>query len=257
VAVQVSMNNHYLTNKPIMKNLFLLLSASLLFISTACAQWGSEKVRGNGNMVTNSRDVGSYEGVQLVGSLNVELISGNEGNIKVQAESNLQEHITTEVKNGKLRISTKEGFNLNPKDEILIIVPVESIEEVSVTGSGDIWTKDQLKASSMKVQVTGSGDLKLDLEVKDLKGMVTGSGDIELKGKSQNFECTVTGSGDFEAYNLRAENVEARVSGSGDIMVYAGKTLKASVSGSGDIVYKGNPEKQDFKTNGSGSVSSH
>jgi len=240
-----------------MKNLFLFLSATLLFITTACAQWGGEKVRGNGDVVTNSRNVGSYDGVQLVGSMNVELISGNEGKIKVQAESNLQEYITTEVKNGKLKISTKEGFNLSPKDEILIIVPVESIEEVSVTGSGDIWTKDQLKASSMKVQVTGSGDLKLDLEVKDLKGMVTGSGDIELRGKSKNFECTVTGSGDFEAYDLRAENVEARVSGSGDIMVYAGKSLKASVSGSGDIVYRGNPENQDFKTNGSGSVSSN
>ncbi|SDR73182.1 head GIN domain-containing protein [Gramella sp. MAR_2010_147] len=240
-----------------MKKLFLFLTASLLFITTACAQWNSERIRGNGDMVTKTRNVGSYDGVQLVGSMNVELISGSEGNIKVQAESNLQEFITTEVKNGRLKISTKEGFNLNPKDDILIIVPVESIEEVSVTGSGDIWTKNKLKASNMKVQVTGSGDLVLDLEVKDLKGMVTGSGDVKLRGKSQNFECTVTGSGDFEAYDLQAENVEARVSGSGDIMVYASNSLKASVSGSGDIVYKGNPAKQDFKTHGSGSVSSH
>lgn len=240
-----------------MKKSFLFLAASLIFITTACAQWGGEKVKGNGDMVTKTRNVGSYDGVQLVGSMNVELISGSEGNLKIQAESNLQEYITTEVKNGKLKLSTKEGFNLQPKDDILISVPVESIEEVSVTGSGDIWTKDRLKSSNMKVNVTGSGDLVLDLEVKDLKGMVTGSGDVKLKGRSQNFECTVTGSGDFEAYDLQAENVEARVSGSGDIMVYASNSLKASVSGSGDIVYKGNPGKQDFKTSGSGSVSSH
>jgi len=240
-----------------MKKSILLLATSLLFMATACAQWGGKKVRGNGDMVTKTRTVDSYDGVQLVGSMNVELVSGSEGNLKVEAESNLQEYITTEVRNGKLKISTKEGFNLHPKDEILIIVPIESIEEVSVTGSGDIWTKDRLKSSNMKVQVTGSGDLMLDLEVKDLKGMVTGSGDVKLKGKSQNFECTVTGSGDFEAFELQAENVEARVSGSGDIMINASNSLKASVSGSGDIVYKGNPAKQDFKTHGSGSVSSH
>lgn len=240
-----------------MKRSFLFLAVSLLFMTTACAQWNGKKIKGNGDVVTKTRDVGSYDGVQLVGSMNVVLISGSEGNLKVEAESNLQEYILTEVKNGKLKISTEKGYSLQPKEDILITVPVESINEVSITGSGDIWTKDVLKSSEMKVQVTGSGDLKLDLEVKDLKGMVTGSGDVKLKGKSQNFECTVTGSGDFEAYELQAENVEASVSGSGDIMVNASNSLKASVSGSGDIKYKGNPEKQDFKTHGSGSVSSY
>jgi len=240
-----------------MKKSILFLATSLLFMATACAQWGGEKVRGNGDMVTKSRNVGSYDGVQLVGSMNVELISGSEGTIDIQAESNLQEYITTEIRNGKLKISTKKVFYLHPKDDILITVPIETVEEISVTGSGDIWTKDKLTSSNMKVQVTGSGDLKLHLEVKDLEGMVTGSGDVQLKGRSQNFECTVTGSGDFEAYELHAENVEARFSGSGDIMVYASNSLKASVSGSGDIAYKGNPAQQDFKTNGSGSVSSH
>ena len=240
-----------------MKRSFALLAVFLMVLTTASAQWGSKKIRGNGDVVTKSRNVGEYDGVQLVGSMNVILVSGNEGQLEVKAESNLQEHILTEVKNGKLKISPEEGYNLSPKEEILITVPVKSINEVSVTGSGDIWTKDKLKSPNMKVHVTGSGDLKLELEVDDLEGMVTGSGDIELKGSSRNFECTVTGSGDFEAFNLQAENVVARVSGSGDIMVYAGNSLKASVSGSGDIVYKGNPEKQDFRTNGSGSVSSH
>lgn len=239
-----------------MKKSFLLLAVSIMFITTACAQWSSERVRGNGDVVTKTRNVGSYDGVKLVGSMNVQLVSGSEGKLTIEAESNLQEHILTEVKNGMLKISTEKGYNLSPKDDILITVPVESISEISVTGSGDIWTKDMLKSSNMKVQVTGSGDLVLDLEVKNLEGMVTGSGDITLKGRSQNFECTVTGSGDFEAYELQAENVEARVSGSGDIMVNASNSLKASVSGSGDIVYKGNPAKQDFKTHGSGSVSS-
>ena len=240
-----------------MKKSFLLVAVCIMFLQSAFAQWGNEKIRGNGDMVTKTRSVGDYDGIRLVGSMNVELVSGSEGKITVNAESNLQEYIVTEVKNGMLKISTEKGYNLSPKNDILITVPVESISEISVTGSGDIWNKDKLKASEMKVQVTGSGDLVLDLEVEDLEGTVTGSGDIELKGRSQSFECTVTGSGDFNAYGLQAENVEARVSGSGDIMVYAARSLKASVSGSGDITYKGNPEKQDFKTHGSGSVSSH
>lgn len=240
-----------------MKKSILFLAAFLMVLTSANAQWGNKSIRGNGNKITKIRSVGSYDGVSLVGSLNVQLVSGSEGTIKVEAESNLQEYIITEVNNGVLKITTEKGININPKEKILITVPIESISEIAVTGSGDIWTVDKLKSSELKVQLTGSGDIKLDLEVKDLQGKITGSGDILFKGKSENFDCTVTGSGDFDAFNLQASNVEARVSGSGDIMVNASNMLKATVSGSGDISYKGNPTKQDFKTNGSGSVSSH
>jgi hypothetical protein len=240
-----------------MKRIFLFFAVCLLVFTSACGQWNSEKIKGNGKMQTTERNVDSYDAVKLVGSMNVQLTAGKEGNLKVEAESNLHEYIVTEVNGGILKISTKKGFNVHPSKKILITVPFESLEEISLTGSGDIWTADTVKGSELKVHVTGSGDMKLNLEVKDLKGAITGSGDIQLKGKSKNFKCSVTGSGDFEAFEMIAENVEAQVSGSGDIMVNASKSLKATVSGSGDIVYKGNPEKQDFKTHGSGRVSSH
>lgn len=236
----------------------LLLSAFLLLAFTSVqAQWGSKKVRGNGNMVTEIRNTSDYEKIHVVGSMNVKLVSGSEGNIKVAAESNLQEYILTEVKNGTLKISTEKGVNLQTRKDLLITVPVESVNDISLTGSGDIWTQDRLSEEELSVSVTGSGDMVLDIKSKYLKGHVTGSGDIKIKGSSENFACNVTGSGDFDAFDLKAKHVEARVSGSGDVMVYAASSLKANVSGSGDIVYKGDPEKQNFKTNGSGKVSSY
>lgn len=241
-----------------MKKSLLLICVCLLTLSCVNAQWGNNKrVKGNGDMVSETRNTDPYDEIKLVGSMDVQLVAGQEGKITVDAESNLQEYILTEVKNGALKISTKDGYNLAPKDEILITVPFESLEAVSVTGSGDMWTNDKITSSNLDIQVTGSGDMKLELEVEDLEGRITGSGDVKLKGKSKNFACKVTGSGDFNAYDLYAQNVEAKVSGSGDIMVNAKNSLKASVSGSGDITYKGNPEKQDFNSHGSGSVSSH
>ncbi|MBT8319234.1 MAG: DUF2807 domain-containing protein [Gramella sp.] len=241
-----------------MKKTLLLIGICFLTLSCVNAQWGNgEKVKGNGDMVTKSRSTETYDEINLVGSMNVQLVAGKEGTINIEAESNLHEYILTEVKNGVLRISTEDGYNLSPREDILITVPFESLEAVSLTGSGDIRTKDKINSSNMQVQVTGSGDIKLELEVTDLEGIITGSGDVKLKGSSRNFDCKVTGSGDFDAYELLAENVEAKVSGSGDIMVNAKNSLKASVSGSGDIVYKGNPEKQDFNSHGSGEVSSY
>ncbi len=240
-----------------MKKALLLIGICFLSFSCINAQWKGENVKGNGEMVTKTRSTDSYDEIKLVGSMNVKLVDGHEGRINVEAESNLHEYILTEVNNGTLKIATKDGYNLAPKNEILITVPFESLNHISVTGSGDIWTQDRINAKNLEVQVTGSGDIKLEVTAETIEGKITGSGDIKLKGNSRDFKCNVTGSGDFDAYDLKAENVKARVTGSGDIMVYASISLKASVSGSGDIVYMGNPERQDFNTHGSGKISSY
>lgn len=243
-----------------MKKTILILAALLLGIGTANAQWWkNERIKGNGEMISQNRSVSNYDKVNLVGSMDVELISGKEGALKVEAESNLQEYITTEVSNGVLKISVKKGVSISPSGNrgIKVIVPFDEIEGVSITGSGDIRNSDQIKASRFETRLTGSGNLMLNLNVKDLNSAITGSGNTELKGNAENFSCTVTGSGDFEAFNLRASKVEVTISGSGDVEVTATEELKARVSGSGDIKFKGNPKKEDFKTTGSGSISSN
>lgn len=241
-----------------MKKTVILFSIILLATTSMNAQWwGGKKISGNGNMVSDSRNTSDYDNILLVGSLDVELISGKEGTLKVEAESNLQEYIITEVRDGKLKISVKEGVSLDPSRNmnIKITVPVETISELSLTGSGDLYNSGVLKASNLKLNVVGSGDMVLNLDAQEVSGAITGSGDVKLKGTSGSLNCKVTGSGDFMAYDLKAGRVEAAVMGSGDISVFVTESLKARVSGSGDISYKGNPEKQDFKTAGSGAIS--
>jgi len=87
-----------------MKNLFLILAVSFITITPAQCQWwgSSETVKGNGEMTSEKRSTSDYDEISLVGSMDVELISGTEGNLTVEAESNLQEYITTEVNGGTL-----------------------------------------------------------------------------------------------------------------------------------------------------------
>lgn len=235
----------------------LSLSLVLLFTSSCSAQWG-KRVKGNGNLTTIERSVGEYDAIGLAGWFDVDLVSGKEGEIKLEGESNLLEHIITEVKNGKLSIKVEKGYNLKPSswdDGIRIIVPIESIDAIALSGSGDIVGKTTIKTDEFRTAMSGSGDITLEIEANSVDASMSGSGDITLNGSTRDFEATISGSGDIKAYGLEADNVEAVVSGSADIRVTATKMLKARVSGSGDISYRGNPEKVDTKTSGSGDIS--
>lgn len=230
----------------------------IVAITTSCsAQWG-KGVKGNGDKVTIARSTGEYDAIAVSGWFNVDLVEGREGQLSLEGESNLLEYIVTEVKNGKLIIKTENNVNLKPSDwknGIRITVPIESVSAISLSGSGDIVGKTTLKTDDLETTMSGSGDITLDVDAHTIDASMSGSGDITFSGTTTDFTATISGSGDIKAFDLEADNVKATVSGSADIKVTANKMLEARVSGSGDIRYRGNPEKVDTKTSGSGDIS--
>ncbi|WP_438962163.1 head GIN domain-containing protein [Nonlabens sp.] len=236
------------------KILLLCIIACTAQISSA--QWfGNKSIKGNGEVISQTFNTGDYDEVTVAGSMDVTLISGTEGTIKVEAESNIMEHLRIEVSGSKLIIGTKNNTNINPKRAIKVTVPVEKIDYASVSGSGEIMSDMNLKARNFSLKVSGSGDMSLNIESENLKASVTGSGKMILTGRAENLNASVTGSGDLKATGLKANNVEASVTGSGDLAVYInGGDFKARVTGSGDIRYKGNTRNADKKITGSGDI---
>ena len=242
-----------------MRNLKLkLLIPCLMVASLSYGQWwgGKKGIKGNGNVTTVTRTTSDYDGIKCAGFMDFKLVEGNEGKITIEGESNLLEHIVTEVKNGKLVVKVAKGKNLKPSNNepIIVTVPYKDISSVSLAGSGDVWNEGTISASNLSVSLAGSGDIILNVQTSKVKGSVAGSGDLTLKGKTTDLDASVAGSGDFHGFGLDATNTTVSVAGSGDADVVCNGVLKARVAGSGDIEYRGNPTKEDTKVVGSGSI---
>jgi hypothetical protein len=241
-----------------MKNSIKTLVISAL-MSTTFAQaqsWFGEKIKGNGKQITEKRTTVEYDEIKLLGFYEVDLIAGKEGEISVQAEQNLMPYIKIEVEGSVLKIYQEKDKNLIPSrgKSILITVPFEVISAISLTGSGDIHTKNTIKTDKFTASLSGSGDLNLEVEVKEFDVKISGSGDFILKGKTDNLITKISGSGDIKANELDAKNADIAISGSGDVRVVCTENLKARVSGSGDVIYYGNPKSKDAKVSGSGNI---
>lgn len=236
----------------------LLKSIAALFVSilflTSCNAQKYGRIKGSGNIINETRNVGSFEKVAVSGSFDVFLVKGNEGKLDIKIEDNLLAYLVTEVDNGKLKIKWKKGTSINTRKAVIITVYFKDIEAVSLSGSGDIIGKDLIKSNNFEVAVAGSGDIKLDVETNEMDAAISGSGDIDLEGSSENFTAAIAGSGDIDAVNLKTDKAELRISGSGGITITVINELVAKISGSGDIKYKGNPKIEDIKVSGSGDV---
>jgi len=232
--------------------LFTLLLVSCI---PAQAQWG-KKIKGDGNLTSEKRNVADYNEIYVNGNIDVVLVDGKEGNITLEGEKNILDNIKVITKNDKLIIKNKDRVELRPSKgkDIKITVPVEQVSKLSLNGSGEIEGTFPLKSDTIKLQVNGSGDLEVALDATNVKASVTGSGDIEVSGKADYFEAVVTGSGDIDGDELIANICEGKVVGSGDIKFYAKEELDAKIVGSGDIEVNKTVKRVEKKIIGSGDV---
>ncbi len=237
----------------ILKSISIL--AFTLTTALSCAQLANgKKIKGNGDVTTIKRSTNSYNAINAAGSMDFNLIEGKEGNITIKADANLIDYILTEVKNDKLYVKLKDGVSLKPTETIVITIPYESLESVSLAGSGSIYTNNTIEADIFKVSIAGSGDINLNITAKSIETSIAGSGDIALNGTATDINIKITGSGDFNGKTLESTNVSAKITGSGSATVICNGILDAKITGSGDVIYSGKPTHKDTKILGSGKV---
>jgi hypothetical protein len=207
---------------------------------------------------SEDRHLSGFNAVSVAGSFDVYITQGSTESVKVEAASDVIDRIVTEVEGGVLKIYIKNnnGFNWSwGNKKMIVYVSIKDVNAVSLTGSGDVYFKNGLRAPSLKLKLTGSGDLTGKVDVKSLESSVSGSGDITVSGRAENSSVSVVGSGDFTGQNLTTTNTTVKVAGSGDARVNAADKIDASVVGSGDVHYTGAAKNISSSKAGSGSVS--
>ena len=206
------------------------------------------------------RHITGFHAVDVGGSFDVYITQGSSESVKVEAPDEIIDHIITEVDNGVLKIYNKNDRNFHWGDlfgnhkKIVVYVAAKDLNAIAVSGSGDVFFKEGIRTNSLRLRVSGSGDMYGRVEVKTLESGISGSGDVKLAGRAENSAVNVSGSGDFEARGLVTVNTIVHVSGSGDASVNASGSVAASVSGSGDVRYTGGAHNVSSSKSGSGDV---
>lgn len=233
---------------------FLLLLLSAAVLTGSCRFVSGKRVRGNGNMKTEERSETGFKGVESHGSFDLFVSSGATNAVKIEAEENLLPYIETYVDGDILKIDTKDGYWISTKRSIKIFITAPDYRRIKSFGSGNITGETKITATNkLDLGVTGSADIKMEVDAPSVDADISGSGNIVLNGNTKQFSSTVSGSGDVRAYDLRSEETKVRIAGSGNADVYASVSLDVNVAGSGDVRYKGGG-KVNSNIAGSGNV---
>lgn len=231
------------------RRFFAVAACSFLMASGAHAWswgWGSETVNGSGEVVSEVRELPSFDAISLAGGFQVIVRQNPSSRVEVRTDKNLQPLLETRIVDGSkgrtLEIAPKKGSSLNGSVRPQIIIDMAQLRAIAIGGSGNIKV-EAMKTPSVDASIGGSGDISfVNIESESLAFSVAGSGDIKASGTTQVLRLSVAGSGDIRARSLQAEEVKVSIAGSGNTEVFARKTLNVSIAGSGDVAYLGAPE---------------
>lgn len=210
------------------------------------------------------RTVPAFQELTLGLPAEVIVRQGPEQRVEVEAAAEDLAQITTTVKDGRLRIRRPEKGGLSRwtdewtdnyrfKQPVKIYVTMPTVRGLSVSGSGAIVAETPIKATTLKLSMSGSGRLQVNAVADALTTSISGSGRILVSGSAGTNSASISGSGRIEATELRTNTTSVGISGSGSCRVYASKTLDARISGSGSVTYQGSPQVSS-RISGSGTV---
>jgi hypothetical protein len=196
-----------------MKLASLILFAALLIVGC-----------GGGDRITQTREVGPFDRLDVSGSIDVEVVPGNGREVRVYAGEKVIDRVRTESSEGVLHVDVHDRG---------IVIGPDPLGDVRV----------EISAPTLQgVSIDGSGDVKLtDVDVQALELEVDGAADIDASGSVDRLTATIQGAGDANLAALATRTAVVVVEGAADADLNVSDSLDVTIEGAADVTYRGNP----------------
>lgn len=146
------------------------------------------------------------------------------------------------VEDGVLYVQSPKAAQSDNGDVVAIIsAPKDAINDLTVSGNGDVYLVDGFTSPTFQIINAGNGDVEADLAVSDaITVRVEDNGDVELVGSFGSLDLTLSGNGDFDIFGLTG-NANVKLEGNGDVFIGGSDqtVISGSQTGNGELEYSG------------------
>jgi len=234
-----------------MRSAFSILMPILVVTApTVALAWGdSETVRGNGEIVTESRKVGEFTSVHAGGGLTVEVRKGAPS-LTIETDKNLLEYMRSEVKDGVLTVNTKPNTSIRASKKVKVTITAPSLTGLSASGGVDI-NVDVPMIKNARIDASGGVQMRVStIDADSLDLDVSGGVDMTLVGRVNAIKGEFSGGVQLRAEKLAAKTMTVDASGGCDLEVAVAESIQGDLSGGVDLDVHGSPKVSVSKSVG-------
>ena len=234
----------------------MLLAASCTNVNVNNANEDFRDSRKWGKVIRQEVVISDFTSIELSEDFDVVYRQGNEPSAFIEGNEKVVSYHHIEVANGVLvdHKTDDAPMNMPPVRIVVSSQQLESIE-LSGSGDVDIKDSVTFDNLSLLLSGSGDIDIEY-MECSSVKAVVSGSGDIKIDHVvcAGDVTCDLTGSGDISV-DVVCANVNVTVSGSGDAgLTVDCDVINANATGTGNMKLKGVAKVMNKHSSGLASI---
>jgi hypothetical protein len=219
---------------------YLLVLTAFVAIFSSCRIMGGKKVRGNGNVISQARQVGSFTNLDVSGAVTVRLKQEAATSVRVDTDENLMEYLEIKVDGNTLVIQPRNGYNLDPSKDLIVYVSASRFNDIDVSGASKIISEDPITGDEMNVHASGASEILMQVKLSKFTSELSGACTLKLTGDVARFETQSSGASKILCMDLKTQEAKLDISGASDAEISADKELNIEASGASNVQYRGN-----------------
>jgi predicted RNase H-related nuclease YkuK (DUF458 family) len=228
---------------------FGIAAVAVLFL-TSCE---FHAITGSGNITTENRPVTEdFKSIEAGNGLDIVVEQANKASVTVEADDNVQKHITTRISNGVLYIKSDCNSFRNVTKKVTVLMPV--IVGIDVSSGANLNSKNTLKSNSISVSSSSGADIRIAVETEKAVCESSSGSHITIDGKAIDLETASSSGSGIDAEKLLSNNITASASSGSTIDVHPLLNLNADASSGGNINYHNVPKSINKKSSSGGSI---
>ncbi|HEX8315431.1 MAG TPA: head GIN domain-containing protein [Flavisolibacter sp.] len=217
-----------------------LLACTAFFLLSSCTFLGGKKVRGNGNVVSQNRQVSSFTNLDVSGAVTVRLKQDAASGVRVETDDNLQEYLEVKVDGNTLHIRPRSGYNLDPSKDVIVYVSASKFNEIDLSGASNITSEGTITGDEIALHASGASEINMQLKVSKFTSELSGASTLKLAGNADKFSTDASGASKILCLDLTTQEANLDLSGASEAAVTAEKELNIDASGASNVEYRGN-----------------
>ena len=233
---------------------FILVTLTALLFASCNYSINLKSINGSGNVTTEKRRVeGTFKSVEVSNAIDLVIEQSDATEITVEADDNLQKHITTKVENGVLIVACDYNSFINIESK-KVTVKMPIIEELSASSAASINSINTLKSENISFRTSSAASINLKVKSDNIRCKSSSGSSLTLEGMALNLEATASSGSTIDTNSLLVNEVNAKSSSGSTIRVHPIVSLNAKASSGSSITYNIQPKSSRKLVHSGGSV---
>jgi hypothetical protein len=226
--------------KATIRSMAIILAAALVvFSATSCIRITG--LRGSGNVVTEEREVSGFDKVAIDAGMKLFLEQGSKEYLKIEAEDNIIQEITTEVNNGKLTIKYRNFLGgITKNAPVNVYLTVINLKELDASSGVSIDSKE-INTDSLKIHISSGAEGEMAVKANSIDVSLSSGSTLKLSGIVESQKVNLSSGVTYRAADLLSKNIKIDVSSGASAKLNVSDNLDVNISSGGNVEYSGTP----------------